>query len=74
MVQLNRRKPVMKRLLSGVAFDEAQPDSACPAPVWQRSPVRVSFEASAGGKQTFAIRGGVADAVTNSEDDEEADN
>lgn len=74
VVQLNRRKPVMKRLLSGVAFDEAQPDSACPAPVWQRSPVRVSFEASAGGKQTFAIRGGVADAVTNSEDDEEADN
>lgn len=74
VVQLNRRKPVMKRVLSGVAFDEAQTDSACPTPVWQRSPTRVSFEPGGGGKQTFAIRGGVADMVTNSEDDEEADN
>ena len=72
VVQLNRRRPVVKKLLSGVALDEARPDSACPAPVWQRSPVRVSFETSAGAKQTFAIRGFVADVVTN-EDDEEAD-
>lgn len=74
VVQLNRRKPVMKRVLSGVTLDEAQPNSACPAPVWQRSPVRVSFEPSAGGKQTFAIRGSVADVFTNSEDDGEPDN
>lgn len=72
VLQLNRRKPVVKKLLAGIALDEAQPDSACPAPVWQRSPVRVSFETSAGGKQTFAIRGFVADVVTN-ENDEEAD-
>lgn len=73
VVQLNRRKPIVKKLLSGVALDEARPDSACPAPVWQRSPTRVSFEPIAGGKQTFAIRGYVADVVTNLEDDEEAD-
>jgi hypothetical protein len=73
VVQLNRRKPVIKRLLTGVTLDEAQPDSACPAPVWQRGPVRVSFETSSGGKQTFSIRGFVADVVANAEGDEEAD-
>ena len=74
VVQLSRRKPVLKRLLPNVTPDEAHPDSACPAPVWQRSPARVSFEPSAGAKQTFAIRGFVADAVANPEDDEESDN
>jgi hypothetical protein len=73
VVQLNRRKPVLKRLLSNTTLDETRPDSACPAPVWQRGPVRVSFEPSAGGKQTFAIRGYVADVVTNPEDEEESD-
>lgn len=73
VVQLNRRKPVMKRLLAGVTLGEAQPDSACPAPVWQRSPVRVSFETSSGGNQTFSIRGFVADVVTNAEDEEADD-
>ena len=73
VVQLNRRKPIMKKLLSGVTLDEEHPDSACPAPAWQRSPTRVTFEPNAGGKQTFAIRGYVADVVSNPEDEEEAD-
>ena len=73
VVQLNRRKPVLKKLLANFTLDEARPDSACPAPVWQRSPIRVSFEPSAGGKQTFAIRGYVVDVVANSEDDEDSD-
>jgi hypothetical protein len=73
VVQLNRRKPVLKKLLPSVTFDEGQPDSACPAPVWQRSPIRVSFEGSAGAKETFAIRGYVVDVVTNPGDDEESD-
>src|SRR5579862_4529290 len=73
VVQLSRRRPVVKKSLSGVTIDEARPDSACSAPVWQRGPVRVSFEPSAGGKQTFAIRGTVADVVANPEDNEESD-
>lgn len=73
VVQLNRRKPVLKKLLASATLDEDRPDSACPAPVWQRSPIRVSFEGSGGVKQTFAIRGYVADVVTNPEDDEESD-
>lgn len=73
VVQLNRRKPVVKKLLSNAILDEARSDSACPAPVWQRSPTRVSFEPGAGEKQTFAIRGYVADVVPNVEVDEESD-
>ena len=73
VVQLNRRKPVVKKLLSNVTLEESRPDSACPAPLWQRSPTRVSFEPAAGAKQTFAIRGYVADAVTSPEDEEESD-
>lgn len=72
VIQLNRRKPVLKKLLPNVTFDEARPDSACPAPVWQRSPIRVRFETSAGGKQTFAIRGYVVDVVANPEDEDES--
>lgn len=73
VVQLNRRKPVLKKLLPHVTLDDGRPDSACPAPVWLRSPIRVRFDPSAGGKQTFAIRGYVVDVVANAEDDEESD-
>jgi hypothetical protein len=73
VVQLNRRKPVLKKLLSNTTLDETRQDSACPAPVWQRGPIRVSFEPSGGVKQTFSIRGYVVDVVTNPEDDEESD-
>jgi hypothetical protein len=72
VAQISRRKPVLKKPLSdnGVA-ENASPDSACPAPLWQRSPVRVSFEPAGSAKQTFAIRGHVVDMVNDAEDDEE---
>jgi hypothetical protein len=71
VAQLNRRKPVLKKPLSNDGLmDDAAPDSACPAPSWQRSPVRVSFELSGGAKQTFSIRGHVADVVNDEEEDE----
>jgi hypothetical protein len=72
VAQLSRRKPVLKKELSSVGVpDDAAPDSACPAPSWQRSPVRVSFEA-AGGRETFAIRGHVVDLVNDAEEEDEA--
>jgi len=71
VAELNRRKPVLKKPLSAALPENAAPDSACSAPVWQRSPVRVSFETTSSDKQTFAIRGHVADVV-NDEEDEEA--
>ena len=69
VAQLSRHKPVLKKSLSAVLPDDAAPDSACPAPIWQRSPIRVSFEPLTGARQTFAIPGHAADAV--SEDDED---
>jgi hypothetical protein len=71
VAQISRRKPVLKKPLSndGIAED-AGPDSACPAPAWQRSPVRVSFQSGASAKQTFAIRGQVVDLVNDVEEEE----
>ncbi len=61
VVQLSRRKPVLKKALSGEGVsDDAAPDSACSVPAWQRGPMRVTFEV-AGSKQTFAVRGHVVD-------------
>lgn len=72
VAQLTRRKPVLKKPLSdSVPAEDAAPDSACPAPMWQRSPTRVTFEPAAGAKQTFAIRGHVVDVVNDAEDDED---
>jgi hypothetical protein len=62
VTQLSRRKPVLKKELSNSgAAEDAAPDSACAAPSWQRSPVRVSFETAGSARQTFAIRGHVVD-------------
>lgn len=73
VAQIGRRKPVLKKSLSTVGVaDNAAPDSACAPPLWQRGPVRVSFEAAGSPRQTFAIRGHVVDLVNDEEDDEEA--
>ncbi len=71
VAQLSRRKPVLKKEVSsaGVAEDAA-PDSACPAPTWERGPVRVSFEPAGSARQTFAIRGHVVDLVEDAEEEE----
>jgi hypothetical protein len=72
VAQIGRRKPVLKKELSSEGVSEdAQPDSACPTPAWQRGPVRVSFEAGGAAKQTFAIRGHVVDVVSDAEEEEE---
>lgn len=68
VVQLNRRKPVLKNGLADALPEDAAPDSACSVPQWQRAPVRVSFDAPRAAKQTFAIRGHVVDVVNDSED------
>ena len=71
VAQLSRRKPVLKKPLpnDGLAED-AEPDSACPAPSWQRAPVRVTFEPGGDAKQTFSIRGHVVELVNDAEDEE----
>lgn len=70
VAQVSRRKPVMKKALSGAGVSEdAAPDSACPMPVWQRAPVRVTFELAGGTKQSFVIRGHVVDSVDDAEEE-----
>jgi hypothetical protein len=72
VAQISRRKPVLKKVLSSDGLDDdSLPDSACPAPAWQRGPVRVSFEPADGAKQTFAIRGHVVDLINDAEEPEE---
>jgi len=81
VAQINRRRPLLKKLLDGETIvgekekkeelNSAAPDSACPAPTWQRTPIRVSFE-DGQAKQTFAIRGHIADLANDAEEDEEA--
>lgn len=72
VAQIARRKPVLKKELSGEGVsEEAAPDSACAAPTWDRGPVRVSFEAAGMAKQTFAIRGHVVDVVNDAEEEDE---
>jgi len=75
VAQISRRKPVLRKALEGTVLpesDDPAPDTACPAPAWQRAPARVTFEPAAGGKQTFAIRGHIVDLITEEEEDEEA--
>ena len=78
VAQLTRRKPVLKKLFDG-AIGPSEPtdvalDSACPVIVWQRAPIRVTFEPAVGVKQTFEIRGRVADLITEDDDAEETKN
>jgi hypothetical protein len=71
VAQISRRKPVLKKPLTTESITEdASPDSACPAPAWQKTPVRVSFE-DGPAKQTFAIRGHVVDLLNDREEDDE---
>jgi hypothetical protein len=60
--QVGRRKPVLKKSLGEAGGDDA-PDSECPAPVWERKPVRVTFEPDEDQKTTYSIRGHAADLV-----------
>ncbi len=72
VAQIGRRKPVLKKELSGEGVsEEAAPDSACATPAWQRGPMRVSFETAGAAKQTFAIRGHVVDVVSDAEEEDE---
>ena len=76
VAQLNRRKPVLRKLLEGERIAEGEmkspaPDSACPTPAWQRAPARVTFEPATAPKQTFAIRGHAVDLINESEDQED---
>jgi hypothetical protein len=52
IVQLGRRKPVLKKVVADAGAETA----GCSSPAWQRDPVRVTFETKTGQKTTFAVK------------------
>jgi len=54
--QLGQRKPVLHTYI-GDAKAGDNPDSECAAPVWQKQPVRVTFEPVNGQKRSYSIHG-----------------
>jgi hypothetical protein len=70
VAQVGRRKPVLKKDVGEPAADDA-PDSECPPPAWQRTPMRVTFQPGSEQKVLFSIRSRVVDVVNDAEEPEE---
>jgi hypothetical protein len=70
VMQVGRRKPVLKKDIGEPAGDD-EPDSECPAPSWERSPARVTFQPDDTQKLVFSIRGRVVDVVNDAGDESE---
>jgi hypothetical protein len=70
VAQVGRRKPILKKD-AGEPQGSDEPDSECPAPVWNRAPMRVSFEPDDERKLVFNIRSRVVDVVNDAEEAEE---
>jgi hypothetical protein len=64
VAQINRRKPDKR-------IKDDSSNSACPAPAWQRTPARVTFEPAGASKETFAIRAHTVDLLNESEEEDE---
>jgi hypothetical protein len=69
VAQVGRRKPVLKKDV-GEPDLGPEPDSECPAPKWERNPMRVTFEPSEDQKVVFNIRNRVVDIVNDAEEEE----
>lgn len=70
VAQVGRRKPILKKDV-GEPGGDANPDSECPAPQWERSPMRVTFQPDEDQKVVFSIRSRVVDVVNDPEEAEE---
>jgi hypothetical protein len=68
VMQLGRRKPILKKPLGEAASDEASAE--CATPAWQRAPTRVSFVSQADQKFTFAVRGHSVEVVADDDSEE----
>ena len=69
IVQLGRRKPLLKKLVVNASVEAA--DSACPAPVWERAPARVTFDPKGAPKFTFTVPTRTVDLTTNQDTKED---
>ena len=70
VAQVGRRKPILKKDVGEPAVAN-DPDSECPAPAWERSPARVTFQPDNTQKLMFSIRKRVVDVVVTPDEDAE---
>lgn len=70
VAQVGRRKAILKKDVGEPGGDD-DPDSECPAPAWERSPLRVTFVPDEDQKVVFSIRNRVLDVVNDTEEAEE---
>jgi len=70
VAQVGRRKPILKKDVGEPAAD-AEPDSECPPPAWERTPMRVTFVPDVDQKVVFSIRNRVVDLVNDAEEADE---
>jgi hypothetical protein len=70
VAQVGRRKAILKKEAGEPAGGD-DPDSECPPPVWERAPMRVTFQHGDEPKLVFSIRNHVVDVVNDAEEPEE---
>jgi len=70
VAQVGRRKPILKKE-TGEPVGGDDPDSECPTPDWDRTPMRVTFQHGDEPKLVFSIRSRVVDVVNDAEEPEE---
>jgi hypothetical protein len=70
VAQVGRRKAILKKE-DGEPIGADSPDSECPPPVWERTPMRVTFQPNDKEKLVFSIRSRVVDVVNDGEEAEE---
>lgn len=70
VAQVGRRKPILKKD-AGEPSGNADPDSECPPPVWERNPMRVTFQPDDDQRVVFSLRNRVVDVVIDAEEAEQ---
>jgi len=70
VAQVGRRKPILKKEVGEPGGDD-DPDSECPPPAWERTPMRVTFVPDVDQKVMFAIRNRVVDVVNDADEAEQ---
>jgi hypothetical protein len=68
VIQLGRRKPVLKKAIGPAPGDGS--DSDCGSPEWQRLPMRVTFVPASSQKLTFAVRGGAVSELNDADEED----